>query len=149
MYKPAISAILKDAAEKEFVDDSIEHLQLYQTNALRMVLKLLWCPSVKFHSDLPEGPTPYTPSKFDEPGKLYSELRRMYLFLDPESNKKLNNPVCPLITPQKRQILWVNLLESLSPDDAALVDAMKDRKTPWKRISRHLTKKAFPGLIDE
>lgn len=149
MYKPSVAKILQGAAEFEAVDESIEYLQKYDSAALRFILKMMWCPSIKFHKDLPEGPTPYTPSKFDEPGRFPSELRRMYLFFSDETNQKLGNKPCPPLHPMKRQVLWIQLLESLSPDDAVLLDAIKDKKTPIKRISRHLTKKAYPGLIDE
>lgn len=140
MNKPSIATILRNAAERPRVEDSIEYLQKYESLAVKQVLYLLWEPSIKFHEDLPEGKTPYKPSQYDEPGRLYSEMRRMYLFL-------ANNPQSANLTKQKRQQLWIQLLESISPDDAELLDALKDKRSPWKRISRHLTRKAYPGLL--
>lgn len=140
--KPAIADVLRVAAEQKFVEDSIKYLQRYDSVAIRQVLYIIYAPDVKFHPDLPEGKTPYTPSKFDEPGRLYSEMRRMYLFID-------GHPQAPVLTAQKRQQLWVQLLESVSPQDAELLDAMKDKRSPWKRISRHLTKTAYPGLLPD
>jgi hypothetical protein len=148
MYKPALSDILAKASEMKTVEESIEYLLRFDSEYQRGYLKLMFCPSLKFHKDLPDGKTPYTPSKFDEPGRLPSELRRMYLFLDDKSNRERGaNP--SVLPAAKRQRLWVEILESVSPNDAIFLDHMKEKKSPYKRIGPSLIKKAYPGLIVE
>ena len=50
------------------------------------------------------------------------------------------------IKPIKREMLFIEFIESLDPDDAKLILSIKNKKMPWKNISRHVAKKAFPEL---
>jgi len=59
------------------------------------------------------------------------------MFLDP--NSKL---------PQlKKEVLFVGVLESLDPQDAKLLLAVKDKKMPYKGITKKLVAETFPNLI--
>ena len=71
---------------------------------------------------------------------LYGSLRKMYLFIG-EGN--------PAVTKNKREILFVNMLESLDPEDAKLLLAVKDKKMPYKGITKKLVTETFPGLIED
>ena len=46
----------------------------------------------------------------------------------------------------KREMLFIEFIESLDPDDAKLILSIKNKKMPWKAISKHVAKKAFPEL---
>jgi hypothetical protein len=50
------------------------------------------------------------------------------------------------VKPMKREMLFIEFIESLDPDDAKLVLSIKNKKMPWKAISKHVAKKAFPNL---
>lgn len=145
----AISEILKAASEKN-VNECVEYLKKNESAPLKTFLLMIHNPNVVFHPDLvPEEPTPYTPSEFDEPGMLYSEMRRMYLFLAEEPEDATLKQTWRNLTTQKRQRLWIELLEYVSPGDAAMLDAIKQRKVLWKKINLSIIKRAYPGLLGE
>lgn len=92
--------------------------------------------------DLPEGDPPYKANNFpDQHGMLYSEWRRMYLF------HKGGNPN---LKPFKREMLFINLLESLDKEDAKVLLAVKNKKLHHKYpvISEKLVREAYPGLLN-
>jgi hypothetical protein len=69
-----------------------------------------------------------------------AETRRLYLFL------KGGNPN---ITKLRREALYIELLESVHPEDAKMLIAAKSKKLPYKGINAKLVKEAFPGLLTE
>lgn len=78
-------------------------------------------------------------------------MRRLYLFVQEGEWSTVpawNAQRAPNLRPFQRQKLWIELLESISPIDAELLEIIKDKKTPYKRISAHLVKKAYPTLIE-
>lgn len=86
---------------------------------------------------LPEGDPPYKPCEFDSEGRFLSEIRRLYLFIE-GGNTNLNQT--------KREQLFIDILESIDPNDAKLLLAMKDKKLPFKTINKTVIKKAFPEI---
>jgi len=104
------------------------------------VLKAAFDPAVVW--DLPKGSPPFKKNPFDDQeGMLYSEWRRMYLFI------KGANPV--KLKPLRQEQLFVQLLEALTPADAELMLAVKEKKLPYKNITKALVLEAFPGLWTE
>ena len=120
--------------------DKISALQKYSGPALKQVLGLTFDPAVVWL--LPEGTPPYKPlPKYaDQEVALQSELRKMYLFLEGNSDTQRN------LKQVRREQLFIGLLESIDPDDAKVVIGMKDRKLPYKGITRKLVAEAFPNL---
>ena len=104
--------------------------------AIKAVLVHMFHPDIKFL--LPEGEPPYKKSQFEDPGRLYTEFKKFYLFCDGGHNE---------IKQTKREQLFVQLLESVDPDEAELLIAMKEKKSPFKNITPALVKEAFPGLL--
>ena len=106
---------------------------------LVMSLKYLFDPNIVF--DLPEGDPPYKPTDFlDQESSYYTDFRRMYLFI------KGGNPN---LTAMKREILFVQFIEGLDKQDAKLVLAIKDKKSPYPGITYDLVHRTFPGLLPE
>lgn len=108
--------------------------------AIMQILHATFHPDVKFL--LPDGAPPFTKlaKSVDAQGTLYRESKRFYIFIE-----GLSPPVQQL----KRETLFVQLLESLDPDDADLVLAMKDKRMPYKGITYSLVYNTFPGLLPE
>ena len=48
--------------------------------------------------------------------------------------------------PLQREVQFVQFLETLDPDDAKLVLSIKDKKMPYKGITRKLFEEAWPAL---
>lgn len=132
----SLSSILEAASQPEDVADRIKILHDNDSPSLRTLLFYLWGPT-KFA--LPEGTPPYTPYTSEPvPYRLYNEMRRMYLFIEDGH---------PTLKQNKREELFIELLETIDPKDAELIIAIKDKKTPWKKLARNVVVKAFPDLL--
>ena len=120
--------------------DKIARLEKNSGPMLKTILGYTFDPNVKWL--LPEGNPPYkqTPDGLEVHGALMAELRRLYLFVEgpTETQQKLK--------PHRRETLFIELLESVHPDDAKLLLSMKERKLPVKGITRKLVAEAFPNL---
>ena len=102
------------------------------------LLRLAFDKNIKFA--LPEGEPPYKPcEKIDQHGRLHQEMRKMYIFLENGAN----------IPKSKRETIFIQLLESIEPDDAKLLLSVKDKKFPYKGITRKLVEDTFPGLLSD
>lgn len=111
----------------------------HQNVPLVMSLKYMFDPAIVF--DLPEGAPPYKENQFvDQQSNYYVDFRRMYLFIK-GGNDNLNS--------FRRETLFVQFLEGLDKDDAKLVIAMKDKKSPYPNITYDLVHKTFPGLLPD
>jgi len=87
---------------------------------------------------LPQGPIQYKPSKeHDIEGGLYSELRRLYIYVQGGNNNLSQN---------RREALFIQMLETIDKDDAKLMIAVKDKKLPFKSITPQLIKAAWPDV---
>jgi hypothetical protein len=108
--------------------------------ALMQVLHATFHPEVKFL--LPDGAPNFTKleKSVDAQGTLYREAKKMYLFIE---------GIAPEMHQLRRETLFVQLLESLDPDDADLVLAMKDKKMPYEGITYGLVQSTFPGLLPD
>jgi len=133
----SVSEILSNISEEKDVKKRKDLLAQQSKNlGVIAMLQLAFDPNVKFQ--LPEGDPPYKPCEYlDQQGMLYNSVRKIAMFLDP--NSKL---------PQlKKEVLFVGLLESLDPQDAKLLLAVKDKKMPYKGITKKLVAETFPNLI--
>ena len=139
--KKSISELLKECADGKKAEERIELLRATasKTPALLNILKYAFDPTIKFL--LPDTDPPYKPVEaLDQEGRLYTELRRMYLFVEGGN---------PNLTKFKREMLFIQLLESVDPNDAKLLCSVKNKKLPYKELTSKLVLKAFPGLYPE
>lgn len=134
-----IFQVLEKASEIKSTEEKINFLRANGSPALQQILKYACDPTIVW--DLPEGAPPYTPCIYPaQEMRLFAETRRLYLFV------KGGNPN---LTKIKREALYIELLESIHPEDAKLLVSIKDKKIPYKGITTKLVKEAFPGLIEE
>lgn len=137
--KLGIAEILDKVSKVAKKEEKIEMLRKHDSSAIRTILKYALEPQIKWA--LPEGDPPYKPCPYlDQENMLYSEARRLYLFIE-GGNPNLNKI--------KREALFIELLESIAPADAKLICAAKDKKIPYKGINVKLINEAYPGLINE
>lgn len=137
--KKSLYEILEICSKGKTVDDRVALLQQNASQALLTVLKYAYDPSIKFL--LPDTNPPYKPTDFlDQENRLYSELRRLYLFVEGGN---------PNLTKLKREMLFIQLLESIDKNDAVLLCHIKDKKLPFKELNIKVIRKAFPDLIPE
>lgn len=137
--KLPISTILETASQFKTNQEKIQYLRQHDSSALRTVLQYAMDPKVKWL--LPEGEPPYKKNQnIDQEGMLYAEARRLYLFVEGGN---------PNLTKLKREMLFIDLLQSVHPKDAELLISVKEKKLPYKNYSKKLINEAFPGLINE
>jgi hypothetical protein len=138
---PGIAEIFKAVSDaREEIDRQNILASHAQNKTMIMVLKCFFDPSIQL--DLPEGAPPYRPlpKSTDAQGRLYREMKKMYLF---EKNGVVN------VSGNKKEQIFVQMLETIDPDDALLLIGMKDKKMPYPNLTAALVKRTFPGLLPD
>ena len=134
----SLGQIITDAAAITDKEERVNFLRKNDTPALRQILELGLNPHIRW--DLPEGAPPFKRCDLlDVEGRLYGEMRTMYIYLEGGN---------PALNKVKREMLYIGLLESIDPRDADLLIMIKDKKLP-KSINAKVVNEAFPGLINE
>lgn len=137
MKKRSIYEVLESVAQHKKNEDKVQALREHGSAAIQQLLKYTFDPSIKFL--LPKGDAPFKPCPFpDQHSRLYTEVRRLYLFVDGGHTG---------LSTLKRESLFIQLLESIDPNDAKLVCCVKDKKLPFKGITAKIVNEAFPNLI--
>ena len=138
MYKYSISELLTKVSKLTGKKDKIDMLRSEHNIVLENLVDLCFNPNLKFL--LPEGAPPYTPATKAQGFEmtLYANMRKFGVFLE-------SGPY-PTMTPHKREVQFVEFLETLDPDDAKFVISIKDKKMPYKGITRKLFEEAWPAL---
>lgn len=138
--KLGISEILRMANNAQDDHARLHILRINDSSTLRNMLILALNKNVVWQ--LPEGIPPYKPNDLvDQHHRLYTEMRKMYLFIEGGTSPNLKH--------LRREALFIELLESLDPEDAKLVLAAKDKHFPYSNITVELINIAFPGLITD
>ena len=141
-YTPLFSEILSKVSKLKTKKEKVTHLRQYNTDALRMVIKSSFDPKVKWA--LPFGEVPYRPNdapEGTEHSMLSYEARKLYHFIEGGNN---------LITQNKRESMFVQMLEGLHPDEADVIIAAKDKilHQKYKGLSSNVVREAF-GWTEE
>ncbi len=135
----SIAEILNKADQAATTGEKIQTLRENYSDALKDILIGAYDDRVEWA--LPSGPVPFRkgPDRESE-GMLIAQTRTFYLY-----TKGGGAPVG--LSQMRRESLFVQMLESLHPDDAKVVIAMKDKQLPYKTITRDLVNAAFPKMI--
>ena len=133
----SIDEILMGIDQLKTNEERVATLKKYKHDAIEAILRGAFDPDIKWA--LPAGPVPYRASgAIDQQGMLYSEYKRFYIFIEGS---------CPNLRQARRELLFVQFLESLHPADAALMSHVKDKHLPYPNITPELVDEAFPGLL--
>lgn len=137
MKRKSIAWILDFTSKLPNDEEKIKCLQANGVEPIKTILRYCFDPNIKWL--LPEGDAPYKPSEFPNlENELYSEARRLYLFVAGGGDN---------LKPLKRERMFIELLESVTPEDAQLLVSIKDKKMPYEGITVNIVKEAFPGLF--
>ena len=136
-YQPLFSEILDKVAKKTTKKEKVALLQRYNSDALRMVIKSSFDPKIEWQ--LPEGGVPYMANDAPEGTEhtmLVSEARKLFHFI------KGGNPT---LHQNKRESMFVQMLEGLQEQEAELLIAAKDKKLHqvYKGLSKNVVMEAF------
>jgi hypothetical protein len=105
--------------------------------ALATVLKYALDPSIEWA--LPPGAPPIERHEdMLETDVLRVDARRLYLFVKGGH---------PTLKPKRREQLFVNMIKIMTPEEAGLVVAIKDKKWPFKTITAKFVNEAVPGTV--
>ena len=120
-----------------------ERVKIFQDNAtyeLKTLLQLAFHPGIKLL--LPEGSPPYTPSPIPN-GLQYMSLKKQLDILPRLCREQAN------ISPIKREMLFIRILESISAKDAEILCAAKEKTLHklYPLCTKNLVVKSFPTLL--
>ena len=141
-YTPLMSEVLDKVAKAKTKKQKIELLRQNNTDALRMVLKSSFDPRIEW--ELPEGDVPYTPNEAPEGTEhnmLVHEARTLYHYI------KGGNPQ---LTQNRRENMFIQLLEGLHQDEAEIIVSAKDKglHRKYKGLSSNVVREAFGWTED-
>ena len=136
-YTPLFSEILTRLGKIKSKKDKVLFLKQHNTDALRMIIKSSFDPKVKWA--LPYGEVPFIPNDAPEGTEhnvLSYEARKLYHYIEGGN---------PQLSQNKREMMFVQLLEGLHPDEAEIVVAAKDKvlHQKYKGLSVNVVKEAF------
>jgi len=140
MARKLISEVLTEAGKLTKREERIRFLRMNKSPGLTDILRINYDETVI--PALPQGAPTY--KQDDAPkGYEYTILNKAYT----QFKYFFKGPVANGMKPLKREGLFLNLLESLNPEEAELLIAAKDKKMKYKGITKKLVCDAFPNLI--
>lgn len=165
----SVSEVLKEANQMPTRQARINHLRQNQSLPMLRIFAYAFDPRIIWL--LPEGDPPYVPlgsrdrnELIGSEGMLHKEARTLYLFVYGDEYNPLGVYEAPDVDvssltdadktrrrqmTSRRELKFVELLESLHPADALLLVAAKNRTINYEGIDRALVSEAFPGLLQE
>ena len=136
-YTPLLSEVLQKLGKIKSKKDKVLYLKDNNTDALRQIIKSSFDPKIKWA--LPYGEVPYVQNEAPEGTEhnvLAYEIRKIYHFIQSGNSK---------ISQTKREMMFVQMLEGLHPDEADVLIAAKDKilHQKYKGLSINVVKEAF------
>jgi len=134
-----VSEILAEANGLRDKPLVIDYLRKNYTKQLAIILQYTFDPNIKWliSEDFPEH------EPIDYPGRelgLYSDTKLLYLFVEGGQDN---------LSPEKRNVLLIQLLENISEDDKHVLRHMVQKKLPYEYINYEVVKEAFPDLLPD
>ena len=133
----SIAEVLEDVAKAKTREEKREVLKKNESWSLRALLQQNFHPQANWL--IPPGAPPYNPNQNSADTSLMFEAKKLEYFTNAGNN-------IPML---KRESMFVNLLERLSPDEAEIIIAIKDQKLSYKGLTYKLVKDTWPDLLPE
>lgn len=119
--------------------EKVDALKYNDSVQLRIILQGAFDPTVEWL--LPPGEPPYKPNELvDQQHVLIKEVEKLRYYVK-GFHDNLNQ--------KKREMMFVELLERVDPNDAKLLIAIKDKTLPFNGITIQHVREALPGLIPD
>ena len=136
-YTLGFAEILDKVSKIKSKKEKVDFLRKYQTDALRMICKSSFDPNIIW--ELPDGDVPYNQNDAPEGTEhtlLAGEARKLYHFIKGGDST---------INRNKRELMFVQMLEGLHKDEAELLIAAKNKSLhrKYKGLSDNVVKEAF------
>ena len=133
----SIAEVLDQVGRAKTREDKREVLKKNESWSLRALLQQNFHPQANWL--IPPGAPPYNPNQNSADTSLMFEAKKLEYFTNAGNN-------IPML---KRESMFVNLLERLSPDEAEILIAIKDQKLSYKGLTYKLVKDTWPDLLPE
>ena len=132
-----ISEVLDKVSKMKSKKEKVDLLRQHDHQSLRMVIKSSFDPNIEWA--LPAGDVPFTRNdapEGTEHSSLSYESRKLYHFIRGGN---------PQITQNKREAMFVQMLEGLHESEADVLVAAKDKKLHqvYKGLSKNVVMEAF------
>jgi hypothetical protein len=152
--KRGIAEVLEMAAKEKKNENKVAVLTMHDSPQLRKMIKYILDPHVHWWEFLKGSPAPYQPNRYmDAEGRLFQEMRILYMFVEHGDdwmglkNEQYLTRMGLQQNPKKRERIWIQLLESVTPEDAHLLCHAPNKKFPFNGLPRKIIDEAFPGLL--
>ena len=133
-----IAEFLEKVGKLKRTQEKIDAIKHNDSLVIRIILQAAYGPSVIWL--LPPGVPPYKPNEIhDQENVLIRECEKLRYYIKGFHDELSQN---------KRESMFVQLLERVTPADAEMLCAIKDKK-PIKGITLQHVLEALPGLINE
>ena len=151
--KTLMSEVFQRVSNAKTKAQKIQILQEYKSPALTKLLLCNFARSIRFC--FPSGKTPYEPQerpKGVDHQYMFTEHRLIEKFIAKRVNGVVyygcSGTTRPRIQQLKKENLWLQLLEGLHPEEAEVMDLIKDKDLTSKyKITRQNVIDAFPELM--
>ena len=116
----SLAQIVGEIEKEKTKAGQIKVIQENDSKALRMVFEFTFDPMLQWL--VPDSEPPYRPASdtIDQEGRLYSEIDKLVYFT--------NTPEGLNVKPMRREQLFIQLLETVAPDDAKLLLRMRRKE---------------------
>jgi hypothetical protein len=129
-----IPDILTHASKLKSKKDKIAFLKTWTGNSvLKNIIRMAYNEEVQF--SVPEGAPPYSPAETPR-SNLYKQNHKIGYFLAGSTVQQI-----------KKEVIFVKMLEAMSPDESELLIAVKDKTMPYDGLTWDIFNEAFPGVL--
>lgn len=129
-----------DIVAKKEPELAVQGLQVFNDRNGSVKPILMWVYNDNIQSTLPEGKTPY-----NDNGAPASDLTETALKFE---FRKFKYFVTEEVPKNRRETMWIEMLEGLPKMEAQMIDLVKDGTWPFKNITKEIAKNAFPNDIN-
>lgn len=135
----SLSEFLKKVSTLKTKKEKVEAIKANDTLPLRIVLQGAFDPNVEWL--LPPGDPPYKPNEnVDQEHILVSRCTKLRYFIRGFYDN---------LKQDKREAMFIEMLENVDKDDAVLLCNIKEKKLPYHGISMDMVREALPGIFNE
>lgn len=134
-----MAEILSEVEKMSSRKDKIAMLKKHYSKHMHEALAFAYDDRVQWL--LPKGKPPYTPLESEEAKmNLHRECRlgKLYYFVQGGKGQGING--------MKREMMFTDLLESVDPEDAKLLVALKEKQIPYRGVTKKLIEEAWGEL---
>lgn len=131
--------VLEETTKQGSQAKKVSYLQQNGSFALKTILQGCYHPDIQFL--LPDTVPPYNEADGTQvETRLHALAKKLDIFI--EGGR-------PVKSQTQREILFIEMLESVHPSDAKILLNMVNKKNPIKGITKALVKKAYPDILPE